>query len=65
MEGRPGYVEVVEHKGGSRRQRFAFRHVAGNGVKQASPKRYVTRWGAKRAARKLYPGVEVRDYSAK
>jgi hypothetical protein len=55
------HVEVFAYPWGSWRERWTFAHVAGNGQKQTSRKRYVTKWNAKRAARKLYPGLPITE----
>lgn len=54
------HIELRKYDGGRAHERWSFAHVAGNGVRQWSRKRYLTRWNAKRAALKLYPGLPVR-----
>lgn len=52
-------VHAYKYRGRKQHERWTFVHVAGNGRRQASRERYVTAWGARRAARKLYPGLPV------
>lgn len=53
------HLEVMRYKDGRLHQRWTFAHVAGNGRKQTSRRFYVTKWNAKRAARKLHPGLNL------
>lgn len=49
---------------GRGRQRWRWRAVSSNGEIVASGEGYVTRWNAKRAARKLFPEAAVRETRA-
>ena len=42
-------------------QRWTFSHIAGNGYRQPSTRTYLTRWDARRAVSRLYPGLPIRD----
>jgi hypothetical protein len=37
------------------------RLVAGNGQKLATSEGYTTKWSAKRAARRMFPGLEIEE----
>lgn len=52
----PSHVDVFRGDNG----RWYFHRVAGNHRITAGSQGYRTRWGAKRAARKVFPGVQIR-----
>lgn len=47
--------------GGRPRRAYYVRLVAANGETVAVSEAYTTRWGAKRAARKNFPGLMVKE----
>lgn len=56
------HVETFKGKGA---QPWRFRLIADNHEAMAASEGYLTRWNAKRAARKAFPGVTVVDIAAK
>ena len=47
-------------KGAGGRQRWRFRVVSSNGQIVAASEGYYSKWNAKRAAKKLHPGLAIR-----
>ena len=52
-------VEIFRGSNPGRREPWYVRVVAGNGETLAVSEGYYSRWNAKRAARRLLPGVEI------
>lgn len=52
---------VQIYRGHGVRQRWRWRVVSSNGQIVAQGEAYATKWNAKRSARKLYPGLAIRE----
>ncbi len=57
-------VNVVQIFKGGGRQPWYVRLVASNGQVLAVSEGYRTKWNAKRGARRMYPGLTVREVKA-
>lgn len=50
-------VQIYKDRG--KRQPWRYRVIAGNGEIVAASEGYSTRWSARRAAKKLFPGLKI------